>query len=92
MSASFITLEEGFQQFGNDLNKLQVIHSRNPKPRSEELTELAICRDKCNCVLEDFEEGVHKVRAFLMAVMLIIFSGIRRPRSDVRNLQSRSFG
>lgn len=24
LSASFITLEEGFQQFGNDLNKLQV--------------------------------------------------------------------
>ena len=24
ISASFITLEEGFQQFGNDLNKLQV--------------------------------------------------------------------
>ena len=24
MSASFVTLEEGFQQFGNDLNKLQV--------------------------------------------------------------------
>lgn len=23
ISASFITLEEGFQQFGNDLNKLQ---------------------------------------------------------------------
>lgn len=25
ISASFITLEEGFQQFGNDLNKLQVL-------------------------------------------------------------------
>ena len=25
ISASFVTLEEGFQQFGNDLNKLQVI-------------------------------------------------------------------
>lgn len=24
MSATYITLEEGFQQFGNDLNKLQV--------------------------------------------------------------------
>lgn len=24
LSASFVTLEEGFQQFGNDLNKLQV--------------------------------------------------------------------
>ena len=24
ISASFVTLEEGFQQFGNDLNKLQV--------------------------------------------------------------------
>ena len=24
LSANFITLEEGFQQFGNDLNKLQV--------------------------------------------------------------------
>lgn len=24
VSASFVTLEEGFQQFGNDLNKLQV--------------------------------------------------------------------
>ena len=25
ISASFVTLEEGFQQFGNDLNKLQVL-------------------------------------------------------------------
>lgn len=29
LSASFITLEEGFQQFGNDLNKLQVSRLRD---------------------------------------------------------------
>jgi CDK inhibitor PHO81 len=28
VSATFITLEEGFQQFGNDLNKLQVNQAR----------------------------------------------------------------
>jgi CDK inhibitor PHO81 len=32
ISASFITLEEGFQQFGNDLNKLQVRMSCRPCP------------------------------------------------------------
>ena len=31
ISASFITLEEGFQQFGNDLNKLQVSISTYPR-------------------------------------------------------------
>ncbi len=29
ISASFVTLEEGFQQFGNDLNKLQVSVTRD---------------------------------------------------------------
>jgi len=28
ISVTFITLEEGFQQFGNDLNKLQVNQAR----------------------------------------------------------------
>lgn len=32
ISASFITLEEGFQQFGNDLNKLQVSISKYEQP------------------------------------------------------------
>lgn len=31
ISASFVTLEEGFQQFGNDLNKLQVSTSEKFK-------------------------------------------------------------
>ena len=37
ISASFITLEEGFQQFGNDLNKLQV--STSMYGRSFRLTD-----------------------------------------------------
>ena len=37
ISASFITLEEGFQQFGNDLNKLQV--STSSYGRSSRMTD-----------------------------------------------------
>ena len=37
ISASFITLEEGFQQFGNDLNKLQV--STSTDLRSSRVTD-----------------------------------------------------
>ena len=38
ISASFITLEEGFQQFGNDLNKLQV--STSTGERSSRVTDV----------------------------------------------------
>ena len=38
ISASFITLEEGFQQFGNDLNKLQVSIPRHY--RSSRMTNI----------------------------------------------------
>lgn len=51
LSASFVTLEEGFLQFGNDLNKLQVrggpvVYYKNMMHLSTVLKlNLAICRD-----------------------------------------------
>lgn len=50
LSASFVTLEEGFLQFGNDLNKLQVrgpfVYYKNMMHLSTVLKlNPAICRD-----------------------------------------------
>lgn len=56
LSATFVTLEEGFQQFGTDLNKLQV---RKPSNRLDSNAEYvkAIRRDQRNRVLKDSQEG-----------------------------------
>ncbi len=59
ISASFITLEEGFQQFGTDLSKLQVC-SRVLYPLSSYSKPTAIRRDQRYCLLEDLEEGKHE--------------------------------
>lgn len=61
LSASFVTLEEGFQQFGNDLNKLQV---REPLLDTKLMglstvlkPNLAICRDQCHGLFQNPEKS-----------------------------------
>lgn len=57
-SASFITLEEGFQQFGNDLNKLLVcillVHHRTVFCTH---SFIAIRRNQCDGVFQNLEES-----------------------------------
>ena len=57
ISASFITLEEGFQQFGSDLNKLQVALSPMMLlPANKYLP--AIHRAKRHCLFQDSQKGM----------------------------------
>ena len=58
ISASFITLEEGFQQFGNDLNKLLVGKLRNDHHSVFHTDSfVAIRRNQCDSVFENPEES-----------------------------------
>lgn len=62
LSASFVTLEEGFLQFGNDLNKLQVrglfVYYKNMMCLSTVLKlNLAICRDQCHGLFQNPEKS-----------------------------------
>lgn len=56
VSSTFITLEEGFQQFNNDLNKLQVGSVRQAL-QDYALIRTAIRRGQRDCFLEDSEKG-----------------------------------
>ena len=81
ISASFITLEEGFQQFGNDLNKLQVSSSTNE--RSSRLTDILQQFIELNATA--FSKILKKVGDAAsdhnVCWLLTFSSGIKRPRS-----------
>lgn len=57
ISASFITLEEGFQQFGTDLSKLQVCNDGHHLIKHGLNERVAIRRNQRYCILQDPEEG-----------------------------------
>ena len=56
VSASFIILEEGFQQFGNDLNKLEVC-TFTLVMGTLDPDGLAIRRNQRYCFLQDTKKG-----------------------------------
>lgn len=63
LSASFVTLEEGFLQFGNDLNKLQVRGACCSFQKYDVFVNgvlklnLAICRDQCHGLFQNSEKS-----------------------------------
>lgn len=54
LSATFIVLQEGFQQFERDLNKLQV--SKGTCKSYYQITSSAICRTECDRILQGIEK------------------------------------
>ena len=89
VSATYITLQEGFLLFQVDLNKLQVSCS----PSSGEscissLTGIAIRGSQCYSILKDLEKGKQCPTLVLTETDLYCFSGTNHQRYNLQTAET----
>ena len=92
ISASFITLEEGFQQFGNDLNKLQVGVNRHSWLMARLMTSQQFIELNATAFSKILKKVGNKLcDGISLWYMLTADSGTKPQRSAVLNFPSLSF-